>query len=80
MNEQSEDQILIEGFRRMSASEKFQRVIDLTEFIYQLALSELRKRHPDLDDRRLRLLLASRWIPPQLMQAAFGWSPEREGI
>ena len=73
------ERILIEGYRRMPAWKKLQQVEELNQLLKQLALGDIRRRHPDADERELRLRLASRWIEPGLMREAFGWDPEVEG-
>jgi hypothetical protein len=71
--------ILIEGYRRMSFSEKLERVFELTQAVRELALSDIRQRHPFAGERELALRLASRWLSPELMRRAFGWDPDIEG-
>lgn len=71
--------ILIEGYRRMPVWKKLQQVGELTEMVGQLAMNDIRRRHPQADERELRLRLASRWIEPELMRKAFGWDSDKEG-
>jgi hypothetical protein len=73
------EQILIEGYRKMPVWRKLRQVQDLNRFVQQLALNDIRRRHPEADERELQLRLASRWIEPELMRKAFGWDPEKEG-
>ena len=73
------DAILIEGYRRMSASEKLQRVRAMTRAVQELALLDIRRRHPDADEREQALRLASRWIEPELMVRTFGWDAREAG-
>ncbi len=71
--------LLIEGLRAMTPSEKLQIVNQLTLAVQQLALADVRRRHPNADDRELELRVASRWLEPKLMLAAFGWDVEKMG-
>lgn len=71
--------ILIEGYRRMPAWKKLQQVGELSELVSQLALNDIRRRHPQAGERELKLRLASRRIEPELMRKAFGWDPDEEG-
>lgn len=71
--------ILIEGYRRMSPAQKLERVRVLTRAVQQLALLDVRRRHPGADERELSLRLASRWIEPELMRRAFGWDAREVG-
>ncbi len=64
---------LIEGYRKMSPSQKLERVWALTRAVQELALMDVRRRHPDADEREQALRVASRWIEPDLMMRAFGW-------
>lgn len=71
--------ILIEGYRKMSASQKLERVCALTQAVQALALLDVRRRHPTADAREQALRVASRWIEPDLMLRAFGWDVRKEG-
>jgi hypothetical protein len=69
---------LTEGYRKMSPTEKMDRVRALTRAVQELALADIRTRHPAANGREQALRLASRWIEPALMTRAFGWNPDRE--
>jgi hypothetical protein len=71
--------LLIEGYRRMSPAQKLERVRALTRAVQELALADIRRRHPDADEREQALRLASRWIEPDLMLRAFGWDVRKMG-
>jgi hypothetical protein len=71
--------ILIAGYRRMSPSQKLDRVRALTRAVQELALADIRRRHPDADEREQALRLASRWIERDLMVRAFGWDVRKTG-
>jgi hypothetical protein len=71
--------ILIEGYRRMTPSEKLERVRALTRAVQELALLDVRRRHPGADAREQALRVASRWIEPDLMVRAFGWDAREVG-
>ncbi len=71
--------LLIEGYRRMSPAEKLERVRAMTRAVQELALVDIRRRHPDADEREQALRLASRWIEPELMVRAFGWDVRKVG-
>jgi hypothetical protein len=70
---------LIEGLRRMSAAEKFERLEGLNQFLEMLALTDIRQRHPEADVWECRLRVASRRVPPELLKKAFGWDVEEKG-
>ncbi|MEW6363116.1 MAG: hypothetical protein AB1714_00605 [Acidobacteriota bacterium] len=71
--------MLVAGLRRMSPAQKLDRVRALTRAVQELALMDIRRRHPDADSRELALRLASRSVEPELMVRAFGWDPRRVG-
>lgn len=73
------EKLLIEGYRRMSPGQKLERVRALTRDVQRLALADIRRKHPDADERELSLRLASRWIEPELMVKAFGWDVRKVG-
>lgn len=71
--------VLVAGYRAMSASQKLARVTALTRAVQELALLDIRRRHPEADQRELVLRLASRWIDAGLMKRAFDWDVEASG-
>jgi hypothetical protein len=71
--------LLIEGYRKMSPVQRLERVRSLTQAVQELALLDVRRRHPNADAREQALRLASRWIEPELMVRAFGWDVTEEG-
>jgi hypothetical protein len=71
--------MLVEGFRRMSPAQKLVCVRSLTRAMQQLALLDIRRRHPGADEREQALRLASRRIEPELMRRAFGWDVREVG-
>jgi hypothetical protein len=71
--------LLIEGYRRMSPAQKIERVRALTRAVQELTLLDVRRRHPDADERERALRVASRWIEPELMARAFGWDVHERG-
>jgi len=72
--------LLIEGYRRMSEAERLRKVCELNRLLVKLMEAEVRQRHPNADEREIRLRVASRWLPPELMQKAFGWNPKERGF
>ena len=71
--------VLVAGYRAMSASQKLARVTALTRAVQELALLDIRRRHPKADQRELALRLASRWIDADLMKRAFDWDVQASG-
>lgn len=73
------EEILFAAYRRMSSSEKLERIGALGSLAESVALAGLREQYPDADERELRLRLAGRQYPRELLITAFGWDPEIEG-
>ena len=71
--------LTIEGYRKMSAAEKLECVRRLTLAVQELALADVRRRHPEADPREQALRVASRWIEPSLMARVFGWNIQTMG-
>lgn len=71
--------LLIQGYRAMSAGQKLERVRALTRAVQELALLDVRRRHPEADEREQALRAASRWLDPDLMRRAFGWNTTDAG-
>jgi len=71
--------MLIEGYRRMTPAQKLARVRELIRCVQELALTDIRRRHPDAGEREQALRLASRWLDPDLMLRAFGWDVRKAG-
>lgn len=72
--------VLVAGYRAMSASQKLARVTALTRAVQQLALLDIRRRHPNAAEPELALRLASRWLDPALMKRAFDWDVQAAGF
>jgi len=73
------ERIIMEGYRSMSFSKKVNLIGELNAMLESFVRSDVRSRHPDADEREIRLRVASRRIPPELMKKAFGWDVEKEG-
>lgn len=73
------DALLIEGFRRMTPSQRLEIVTQLTQAVQELAIADVRRRHPNADEREVALCAASRWLDPDLMLRAFGWDVAKMG-
>ena len=73
------ERVLIEGYRRMPDWRKFKCIDDLNRFMAATQLEEIRARYPDANEHELRMRLASRWLEPELMLAAYGWDVRERG-
>jgi hypothetical protein len=74
------EEMLLEGYRRMTPAERLTRALDLGRAVQQLALARIHERFgADLSEREARLRLAALWLPRETMVKVFGWDPEVEG-
>ncbi len=69
------EQVLFEGYRRMTPAERVRRACDLFELGRRMALASLRERFPRDSEHRLRIRLAALSIDGKTLKAAFGWDP-----
>lgn len=69
----------IEQFRRMTTAEKLAQMEAMTAAVLELARLDVRRRHPDADEREIQLRVASRWLDPEVMKKAFGWDVSIRG-
>lgn len=74
------ERLLIEWSRRASPAEKLALVLRLNARARALQLAGIRARHPNADERELKMRLASLWLDRKTMIAMFGWDPEEHGL
>jgi hypothetical protein len=75
------EQLLIEGYRRMTPHEKLDRVKQLNRSVRMLALAGIRQRFGHhLSEREERLHLAALSIDRETMIEAFDWDPHEHGL
>jgi hypothetical protein len=66
--------------RRMTSGEKLAATLKASEFLLKSWESEVRAEHPHVDEIEVRLRVAARHLPRDLMIRAYGWDPEIHGI
>lgn len=71
--------MIIEGYRRMSPKQKLDCVRALNQAVQELAMLDVKRRHPNADSRELTLRVASRWLDPDLMLRALNWDVREMG-
>jgi hypothetical protein len=75
------EQLIIDGYRRMSPAEKLGRVVALNRALDQLAAARLRARYgAHIGEQELRLRLAALRLDSKLMTDVFGWDPSVHGL
>jgi hypothetical protein len=70
---------MIAIYRQMPAWQKLRQVSDMTRLVSDLALADIRQRHPQADEWEVKLRLASRWLSADMMRKVYSWDPDREG-
>ena len=70
---------VVEGYRRMPGWKKIEQLRALNRRGTGLALSNIRQRHPEADEREQLLRLASRRFGPELLRRYFDWDVRVRG-
>lgn len=65
--------IMEAGIVAMTPQQRIERCAKLTVLAHSFALAEIRRLHPDEDERTHKLRLAARYIDAETMKAAFDW-------
>ncbi len=74
------EELILEGYRRMTPREKWRRVVELNRAVEEMAAARIRSQYgPDLSERELRLRLAALRLDRETMVEVFGWDPEEKG-
>ena len=73
------ERCLVDGYRRMSPSDKLARVFSLNRMIEQLQRARITADYGEMPEREMRLRLASLRLGRETMMKAFGWDPEGKG-
>jgi len=73
--------VVIEGYRRMSARGKLERVVAMNRALDQLARTRLRAQYGGhMSEREMRLRLGALRLDPDVMAKVFGWDPRVRGL
>lgn len=75
------EELLVEGYRRMSAREKVARVADLNRTVRALARAGIRERHgSDLTPEEERIRLAALTLDRETLLRVCGWDSDEHGL
>jgi hypothetical protein len=66
---------LFELSRRMPDGKHFDSIRDMVQTVTDMQLAEISRMYPRSTEHERRMRLASMWIEPELLRAAFGWEP-----
>jgi hypothetical protein len=71
--------VFLEIQRRMTPGEKIRRVFELRDLARRLMNEELRRRHPEADEREILLRAARQTLGPELCRRAYGDALPEDG-
>jgi hypothetical protein len=66
--------------RKMPPGEKLAAVFKLTDCLLETWDVEARAEHPEAGEHEIRMLVAARHLPRDLMIRAYGWDPAEHGV
>ncbi len=67
-------EVFLDLQRKMSPSEKLERVFKANAMMHALAEADVRRLYPHADDREVFLRAAARRLGPDLMKKVYGWT------
>jgi hypothetical protein len=73
------ERIIIEGYRRMTPTQKLQRVESLNRALVILQKARIRADYGDIPDEEMRMRLGALRLGRETMIKVFGWDPEEKG-
>ncbi len=73
------ERIIIEGYRRMTPTQKLQRVESLNRALVLLQKARIRADYGDIPDEEMRMRLGALRLGRETMIKVFGWDPEEKG-
>ncbi|MBC8183004.1 hypothetical protein H8E88_18020 [candidate division KSB1 bacterium] len=79
-NHQNTEKFLIENYRKKTFSEKMRMIKEITIACQKMALSGIKQRHPDADNKELRLRLGALWLTKETMLNVYHWDVEEKGL
>jgi hypothetical protein len=62
----------------MTPEEKLAAAFKLTDAVLETWAAQARSEHPDADDDQIRMFVAARHLPRDLMIRAYAWDPGRQ--
>lgn len=68
--------VFVECQRRMTASQKLQAILSWNQVLFEMTRAEIRRLHPEADEREVLLRTAARRLDRETMMRVYGWDPE----
>jgi hypothetical protein len=69
----------LEAYRRMAPEARLRAPLDLTRMARQLLAAGVRMRHPEYDEKSIRLAVIRLWLGRDLFRDAYQHEPELQG-
>jgi hypothetical protein len=70
---------LSEGYRRMTPTQKLQRVASLNRALVMLQRARIRVEYGDIPEAEMHLRLGALRLGRETMVKVFGWDPDEKG-
>jgi len=74
------EKVYIELLRDFSVSKKLCMVREITFGCQQMALTGIKQRYPEADEKEIRLRLAALWLKKEIMRKVFHWNVDEMGL
>jgi hypothetical protein len=58
--------VQVAAYRRMTPGERIERALELSDFLHELALSQIRVQHPGCSDAEANRVLTERLFRPRI--------------
>jgi hypothetical protein len=72
-------EVWLDLLRRMTPGERIAATLQLSDLALRVSETGVRSAFPTADDREVRLRVAARYLPRELMIRAYDWDPELNG-
>jgi hypothetical protein len=72
-------EVWLDTLRAKTPGERMSLALQLTNLAIQVSAAGVRSRHPHASEEELAMRSAALRLPRELMIAAYGWDPDRDG-
>jgi len=74
------EKVYIELLRDFSVSKKLSMVREITLGCQQIAITGIKQRYPEADEKEIRLRLGALWLRKEIMHKVFHWNIDEMGL
>jgi hypothetical protein len=71
--------VLNEGYRRMTPTQKLQRVESLNRALVLLQKARIRSQYGDISDEEMKMRVGALRLGRETMIKVYGWDPDEKG-